>query len=175
MYCKKKLAIVHEWFIDVMGSEKCVQSFINIWQDANIFALVDFLENNDRQKILNGKKTTQSFIQNLPLAKKYYRKYLPLFPLAIEQLNISDCDIIISSSHAVAKGVLTNSNQLHICYCHTPIRYAWDLYFEYLEKSNLTKGIKSMLARWFLHKIRIWDFTTTSRVDFFYCQLKTYS
>lgn len=163
----RKTAIVHEWFIDVMGSEKCVQSFVNIWQDADIFTLVDFLENSDRDKILKGKSTTKSFIQKLPFAKKHYRNYLPFFPLAVEQLNISGYEIIISSSHAAAKGVLTNSNQLHICYCHTPIRYAWDLYFEYLEKSGLNKGFKGMLAKWFLHKIRMWDFTTSSRVDYF--------
>ncbi|KAB2840441.1 MAG: glycosyltransferase family 4 protein, partial [Melioribacteraceae bacterium] len=162
-----KTAIVHEWFIDVMGSEKCVQSFVNIWHNADIFTLVDFLKNSDRDNILKGKSTTKSFIQKLPFAKKHYRNYLPLFPLAVEQLNISDYEIIISSSHAAAKGVLTNSNQLHICYCHTPIRYAWDLYFEYLEKSGLNKGIKGMLAKWFLHKIRMWDFTTSSRVDYF--------
>ena len=121
-----KLAIVHEWFVNYMGSEKCVESFVNLYNDAEIFALVDHLNKQDREKILKGKNVNTSFIQKLPFSKTKYRSYLPFFPLAIEQLDISGYDVVLSSSHAVAKGVLTNANQLHICYCHTPIRYAWD-------------------------------------------------
>ena len=148
-----KLAIVHEWFVNYMGSEKCVESFVNLYKDAEIFALVDYLNAEKRDTILKGKSVNTSFIQKLPFSKTKYRSYLPFFPLAIEQLDISGYDVVLSSSHAVAKGVLTNANQLHICYCHTPIRYAWDLYFQYLKDSNLTSGIKSMIAKYFLHKI----------------------
>ena len=167
-----KLAIVHEWFVNYMGSEKCVESFVNLYKDAEIFALVDYLNAEKRDRILKGKSVNTSFIQKLPFSKTKYRSYLPFFPLAIEQLDISGYDVVLSSSHAVAKGVLTNANQLHISYCHTPIRYAWDLYFQYLKDSNLTSGIKSMIAKYFLHKIRIWDFTTANRVDHFIANSK---
>jgi glycosyltransferase involved in cell wall biosynthesis len=167
-----KIAIVHEWFVNYMGSEKCVESFVNIWNDAEVFALVDYLDKEKREKILKGKNVNTSFLQKLPFSKTKYRSYLPLFPLAIEQLDISGYDVILSSSHAVAKGVLTNANQLHICYCHTPIRYAWDLYFQYLKDSNLTSGIKSWIAKYFLHKIRMWDYTTANRVDYFIANSK---
>ncbi len=94
------------------------------------------------------------------------------FPIAIEQFDLSEYDIIISSSHAVAKGVLTNSNQLHICYCHTPLRYAWDLYHGYLSGAGLSKGIKGIIARLILHYIRVWDVTTSNRVDYFIANSK---
>ena len=162
-----KTAIVHEWFVNYAGSEKCVESFLNIWPASDVFSLVDFLNDKERDTILKGKFAATSFIQNLPFAKRHFRKYLPLFPLAIEQIDLSDYDVIISSSHSVAKGVLTKSNQLHICYCHTPIRYAWDLYHQYLNEEGLTEGIKGFLAKLILHKIRIWDYTTANRADYF--------
>lgn len=162
-----KLAIVHEWFNEVGGAEKCVESFLNIWENADVYSLIDFFDEKKRNTILKGKKVNTSFIQRLPKAKEKYRYYLPFFPLAIEQFDLSEYDVIISSSHAVAKGVITNSSQLHICYIHTPIRYAWDLYFQYLRESGLNKGFKSFLARYLLHKIRIWDVISSNRVDFF--------
>lgn len=148
-----------------MGSEKCVESFVNIWNEADIFCLVDFLSPKERDIILKGKKTNRSLIQKLPFAEKRFRNYLPLFPFAIEQLDISPYDLIISSYHSVSKGVLTNANQLHICYCHTPIRYAWDLYHQYIK--SVGAGLFSYIPRYFLHKIRIWDYTTANRVDYF--------
>lgn len=162
-----KTAIVHEWFVDYMGSEKCVESFTNIWPESDVFALIDFLNIEDRKKILKGKYAKTSFVQNLPRAKTSHRSYLPLYPLAIEQLDISNFDVIISSSHSVAKGVLTNSKQLHVCYCHTPMRYAWDLYHQYINESGLRKGLKGFIAKYFLHKIRIWDYISAKRVDHF--------
>jgi glycosyltransferase involved in cell wall biosynthesis len=113
-----------------------------------------------------------SFIQSLPFSKKKYRYYLFLFPLAVEQFDLSEYDVILSSSHAVAKGVLTTSNQLHICYCHTPIRYAWDLYHEYLRNTKLSKGVKGFIAKLILHYLRIWDLTTANRVDYFIANSK---
>lgn len=123
------------------------------------------MSDKDRDIILKGKKANTSFVQNLPKAKEKYRNYLPLFPLAIEQFDLSEYDVILSSSYAVAKGVLTHSNQLHISYVHTPIRYAWDLYHQYLKESGLDKGVKGKLAKYFLHKIRMWDMSTINRVD----------
>ncbi|WP_446925473.1 glycosyltransferase, partial [Klebsiella pneumoniae] len=113
------------------------------------------------------KKAKTTFIQTLPKAKKYYQKYLPLMPFAIEQLDVSSHDLIISSSHAVAKGILTGPDQLHISYVHSPIRYAWDLQHQYLRESGFDKGMKSALVRYLLHKIRIWDVRTVNSVDHF--------
>ena len=160
-----KKALVHDWFSTYAGAEKCVESFTDIWDDFEIYSLIDFLSDADRDKILKGKRAHTSFIQKLPLAKDKYRNYLPLFPLAIEQFDLSGYDVVLSSSHAVAKGVLTHSNQLHIAYVHTPIRYAWDLYHQYLRESGLDRGLKGMLAKYFLHKIRLWDASTANRVD----------
>lgn len=160
-----KKALIHDWFSVYAGAEKCVESFTNIWDDFNIYALIDFLNESDRKTILKGKYAKTSFVQKLPFAKTKYRNYLPFFPLAIEQHDLSEYDVILSSSHAVAKGVLTHANQLHISYVHTPIRYAWDLYHHYLKESGLDRGLKGKLAKYFLHKIRIWDVSTVNRVD----------
>jgi len=160
-----KKALIHDWFSTYAGAEKCVESFTNIWNDFEIYSLIDFLSDADRDKILKGKRAHTSFIQKLPFAKDKYRNYLPLFPLAIEQFDLSGYDVVLSSSHAVAKGVLTHSNQLHIAYVHTPIRYAWDLYHQYLRESGLDRGLKGVLAKYFLHKIRLWDASTANRVD----------
>lgn len=160
-----KKALIHDWFSTYAGAEKCVESFTNIWDDFEIYSLIDFLKGTDRDKILKGKRAHTSFIQKLPFAKDKYRNYLPLFPLAIEQFDLSGYDVVLSSSHAVAKGVLTHSNQLHIAYVHTPIRYAWDLYHQYLRESGLDRGLKGVLAKYFLYKIRLWDASTANRVD----------
>lgn len=163
-----KTAIVHDWFTSYMGSEKCVESFNNLYPESDIFTIADFLQSPEERKIiLNNKKPFTSFIQNLPLASKFHRHYFPLFPFAVEQLDISGYELIISSSHAFAKGVISNANQLHICYCHTPIRYAWDLYHQYINESGLNKGLKGLIAKYALHKIRMWDLSTANRVDYF--------
>jgi len=161
-----RIAIIHEWFVNYSGSERVVEQILNLFPHADLFALVDFLEDSHRGYIHN-KQVTTTFIQKLPFAKNKFRQYLPLMPLAIEQLDLSLYDLIISSSHAVAKGVLTSPHQLHISYVHSPIRYAWDLQHQYLQESNLEKGIKSWLARWILHQIRIWDTRTANGVDHF--------
>jgi len=161
-----RIAIIHEWFVNYSGSERVVEQILNLFPHADLFALVDFLEDSHRGYIHN-KQVTTTFIQKLPFAKNKFRQYLPLMPLAIEQLDLSPYDLIISSSHAVAKGVLTSPHQLHISYVHSPIRYAWDLQHQYLQESNLEKGIKSWLARWILHQIRIWDTRTANGVDHF--------
>ena len=159
-----KVAIVHDWLVTNAGAEKVLKNIIDIYFDADIFSLVDFLTDADRIKVLNGKKSTNSFIQNLPFASKYFRNYLPLFPKAIECLNLDEYDLIISSSWAVAKGIKKNVNQKHICYCHTPIRYAWDLYEEYTVD---LKQPKKYLVQKTLQRIKKWDIKTLDRVDFF--------
>lgn len=162
-----KKALVHDWFNTYAGAEKCIASFTNIYDDFDFFSLVDYFNQKDRDEVLKGSYVETSFIQKLPFSKTKYRNYLPLFPFAIEQFDLSEYDLILSSSHAVAKGVLTHSEQLHISYTYTPIRYAWDLYFQYLNESGLSSGLKGILAKYFLHKIRVWDYTTINRVDHF--------
>jgi len=138
----------------------------SLYPDADIFTLVARDETITELGLQNHKVTT-SFIQGLPFAKTKYRNYLPLFPLAVEQFDLSSYDLVISSSHAVAKGVLTHSGQVHVCYCHSPIRYAWDLYHQYIHESGLSSGLKGMIAKLVLHRIRIWDVISTNRVDYF--------
>lgn len=162
-----KKALVHDWYSVYGGAEKCIESLTNIWDDFEHFSLIDNLTSKDRDVILKGKNTTNSFIQKLPFGKKKYRMYLPLFPMAIEQLNLDKYELIISSSSSVSKGILSKSDQLHISYVHSPMRYAWDLYFQYLTESGLNKGIKGSIAKYFLHKIRMWDYCTANRPDFY--------
>ena len=162
-----KTAIVHDWFAGYAGSERVVESLTNIWKDADVFVLFNLLNEEEQKIVVKDKIPTTSFLQNWRSIKKNHRKYLPLFPYAVEQFDLSKYDLIISSSHAVAKGVLTNSNQLHINYCHTPIRYAWDLTHQYLREANLTKGIKGTIAKAILHYIRMWDAASSNRVDYF--------
>jgi|GEM_PF-21148 len=163
---KPRVAIVHDWLVTYAGAERVLEQIIDCFPDADLFSVVDFVEDKDR-KFLRGKRATTSFIQRLPKARTKYRAYLPLMPLAIEQLDVSDYDVVISSSHAVAKGVLTGPDQFHISYVHSPIRYAWDLQHQYLQESHLTHGPKSMLARLILHYIRNWDVRTANSVDQF--------
>lgn len=161
-----RIAVVHDWLVTYAGAERVLENILKCYPDADIFTIVDFASRKDC-KFLDGKKVTTSFIQRLPFAKKHYRGYLPLMPLAIEQHDLSGYDLIISSSHAVAKGVLTGPDQVHVSYVHSPIRYAWDLQHQYLYESGLSKGIRSWIARLILHYIRIWDSRTANGVDAF--------
>ena len=161
-----KIAIVHEWFAEYAGSERVVESFTNLWPDADVFALVDLLNEDERRIILKSKRPITSFIQKMPFAKTKHRYYLPLFPLAIERFNFAGYDIIISSSHAVTKGLKKTPNQLHISYCHSPMRYAWDNTELYLDQANISKGLKGFTARKIINYLRKWDLKTASRPDF---------
>ncbi|HFK6836040.1 TPA: glycosyltransferase, partial [Citrobacter freundii] len=161
-----KISLVHEWLLSYAGSEQVSSAILHAFPEAELYSVVDFLTDEQRNNFL-GKHATTTFIQKLPKAKKLYQKYLPLMPLAIEQLDLSDANIIISSAHSVAKGVISGPDQLHISYVHSPIRYAWDLQHQYLRESGLNKGVKGWLAKWFLHKIRIWDYRTAHGVDHF--------
>ena len=162
-----KTAIIHDWLFSYSGSERVIESLTNLWPDADIFTLFNFLSDEEQKIVLKNKVPKTSFIQDLPFAKKSYRKYLPLFPYAIEQFDVTKYDLVISSSHAVAKGIITSPGQLHICYCHTPIRYAWDLTFQYLRESGLNKGLMGTLTKSILHYIRSWDVSSANRVDYF--------
>ena len=161
-----KVAIVQEWLVTVGGSDKVVKAILDVFPDADIYTLVAKKEVCDELGI-PWEKAHTSFIQKMPLGAKKHRAYLPLFPFAIEQFDLRGYDVVISSSHCVAKGVLTKADQLHICYCHSPIRYCWDMYNEYLEESHLDKGFKSWLVRLMLHPIRQFDAIAGSRVDYY--------
>jgi glycosyltransferase involved in cell wall biosynthesis len=162
-----KVAIVHDWFTVDGGAEKVCREIINLYPQADIYSLIDFLSDTDREVILKGKRSKTSVIQKFPFSKKYYRYYLPWFPYAIEQINLNDYDLIISSSYAVAKGVLTHSNQVHVCYCHSPMRYLWDLYFSYIPKTKWTNFPLAYFMRHYISKLRQWDVISSNRVDMF--------
>jgi hypothetical protein len=127
---------------------------------------VDHLKPSERG-FLGGRQVTTSFLQRIPFGEKHFRKLLFLLPSAIESLDLSGFDVVLSSSHAVAKGILTGPEQLHLCYCHSPMRYAWDQQHEYLRQAGLTRGLKSLYARSMLHYLRLWDVRTTHGVDHF--------
>lgn len=159
-----RVALVQDWFVVNGGAEKVVREIVALYPELDVFSLVDFLSDSDREFILAGKKARTSYLQNMPFAKKHYRNYLMLFPHAIESLDLSAYDMIISSSSAVAKGIRKSEKQIHVCYCHSPVRYAWDLEAVYL--SSLKWPLRS-LARKVLAYIRRWDLRTTNRVDLF--------
>ncbi len=161
-----KVAVVHDWLTTYAGAERVLEQILQVYPQADLFAVCDFLPENERG-FLGGRRATTTFIQKLPGAAKRYRSYLPFMPLAIEQLDVSAYDVVISSTHAVAKGVLTGPDQLHISYVYSPIRYAWDLQHQYLRESGVDRGMKGWLAKWLLHKIRMWDLRTANGVDHF--------
>ncbi|EMM0379261.1 glycosyltransferase family 4 protein [Pluralibacter gergoviae] len=171
MFSDINVGIVSDWLVSYAGAERVIKEFIDIFPHSDLYSIVDFLSDNSRMHFHN-KKAKTSFIQKLPKAKANYQKYLPLMPLAIEQLDVSMHDIILSSSHAVAKGIITGPDQLHISYVHSPIRYAWDLQHQYLRESNLESGLKAAMVRYLLHKIRMWDYRTANGVDHFIANSK---
>ena len=161
-----RVAIVCDWLVTFAGAEKVLEQMVELYPSADLFSVVDFLSAEDRKR-LRGKFARTSFLQDLPGAKDHYRSYLPLMPLAMEQLDLSGYDVVISSSHAVAKGVLVGPDQLHISYIHSPIRYAWDLQHQYLRESGMDRGLKGWAAKAILHYMRLWDARTANGVDHF--------
>jgi glycosyltransferase involved in cell wall biosynthesis len=161
-----RIAIVHDWLVTFAGAERVLEQMLLVFPDAELYSLVDFMPRRERG-FLEGRTVQTSFLQRLPGARRHYRSYLPLMPYAIEQLDLSRYDLVLSSSYAVAKGVLTGPHQLHICYCHSPMRYAWELQHQYLRESGMTRGLRSWVARYVLHHIRLWDSCSANRVDWF--------
>ncbi|MBN9656852.1 MAG: glycosyltransferase [Acidobacteria bacterium] len=161
-----KVAIVHDWSVGYAGSERVVEQLIALFPQANLYFVADFVPAAQRG-FLSGRTPTTTFIQKLPWARLLVRSYLPLMPIAVETIDLSGYDVIVSSSHAVAKGVLTAPGQVHICYCHTPLRYAWDLQHEYLREAGLTRGLRRAAAITMLHYLRMWDVRTAHGVDCF--------
>ncbi|MDY6785805.1 MAG: glycosyltransferase [Cyanobacteriota bacterium] len=162
-----KTALVHEWLTPkATGGSELVVGEILKDIEADLYALIDF-ESSNPESYLFQRAIGTTFLQRFPLARRGVQKYLPLLPIAIEQLDLRTYDLILSSSHAVAKGVLTRPHQLHICYCHTPMRYAWDLTFDYLNNSVMGRGVPGWATRYILHQLRIWDVVSANRVDYF--------
>lgn len=162
----QRVALVHDWLAAYVGGERVLEQMIALYPQAALYTSVDVLPDRDRA-FLQGKQPVTSFANDWPFVRKHYRQFLPLLMLAIEQLDLSDSELVLSSSSAIGKGVLVGPDQLHISYVHSPMRYAWDLQHQYLREARLTKGVRSMLARWLLHKARLWDSRTANGVDHF--------
>ncbi len=161
---KVRVAVVHDWLYTYGGAERVLRSMLRVFPSADLFTLFDVMSPQDRERVGFSRATT-SFLQRAPRIRTKHRSYLALMPLAIEQLDLSAYDLILSSSYAVAKGVLTGPDQLHLSYVHSPMRYAWDLQHRYLAEAGLTRGVKSALARIVLHRMRLWDSRTAHGVD----------
>jgi glycosyltransferase involved in cell wall biosynthesis len=163
-----KIAVVHEWLSEWAGSEQVLADILAVLPEADLYSVVDFLSDADRHKI-GGRRPKTTFVQRLPWARKWLERYLPLMPIAIEQFDLSGYDLIVSSSHAVSKGVITGPDQLHLSYVHSPMRYAWDLQHQYLTVGGLGRGLRGIIARLIFHYLRIWDVRTANGVDRFAC------
>ncbi len=164
----RKVALVHFWLVGMRGGEKVLEALCRMYPQADIFTHVC-----DKDKIspfLQERNIYTTFIQKLPSATKHYQKYLPLMPLALEQLDLRDYDLVISSESGPAKGVLTHSDCTHVCYCHSPMRYLWDLYQDYLQSSSWP--VRTAM-RYFFHHLRLWDALSANRVDHFVANSKT--
>jgi glycosyltransferase involved in cell wall biosynthesis len=162
----RRIALVHDWLTTYVGGERVLGEMIALYPDADVLTSIDVLPEHERA-FLKGKRPITTFAQHWPLVRKHYRHFLPLLMMAIEQLDVSDSELVLSSSASIGKGVLTGPDQLHISYVHSPMRYAWDLQHQYLRDAGLTRGVRGVLARWLLHKARLWDVRTANGVDHF--------
>ncbi len=160
----KNIAIVHDWMVSVRGGEKVLEVLCELFPGATLFTLVHWKEH--LSDVIEKMKIKTSFIQNLPFSKTHYQYYLPIFPTAIEQFDLSKFDLIISSSHAAAKGVKVRADALHICYCHTPMRYIWDQYEQYFRKGSVS-FITRIAMSLSLNYLRQWDVETAKGVNQF--------
>ncbi len=167
-----RIAFVHEWLVTYAGSEKVLAEMLGLFPEADLFCILDASNGRFSEKY-RGKKFSTSFLQifarleNVTWFRGLYRYLLPLMPIAMEQIDLSKYDLVVSNSHAVAKGVITGPDQIHISYCYTPMRYAWDLQHQYLREQRIN-GLRGMIARWMLHRIRMWDVRTSNGVDHFF-------
>jgi glycosyltransferase involved in cell wall biosynthesis len=161
-----RVAVVHDWLVAYGGAERTLARILECYPQAELFTLVDFLPTRERD-FLGDRPVHHSFLQRLPFARRRYRSFLPLMPLAVESFDVSGFDLVISSSFCVAKGVLTGPDQLHVSYVHSPMRYAWDLQHQYLREHGLERGVRGFVTRGLLHKLRTWDLRTANGVDQF--------
>ena len=160
------VALIHDWLTSWGGAERVLEAVLEIYPQAEIFTLV-YEPNLYENSIIARAPVTTSFIDRLPWAKTRWRTYLPLMPLAVEQFDLRGYDVVISLSNAVAHGVLSQPDQLHVNYIYTPMRYAWRLYHQYLETAGLDRGLRGALAKVILHYLRSWDYVASARVDQF--------
>lgn len=163
----KRVAIVHDWLETPGGAEQVLVELLGIFPGADLFTMIDRRSHADRDGVPASTRITTSWLQHMPAMKRNYRSWLPVMPLALRSLNVSGYDIVISNSHAVAKGVRTTARQLHLCYCLSPMRYAWDLKAQYLREAGLEHGFRGIVARAMLERMRRWDAANTPRVDAF--------
>lgn len=161
---KLRVALIHDWLTGQRGGEKVLEVLAEIFPDAPIYTLFHFP--GSQADAIENRKIVTSFLQRFPLAKRHYRSYLPLFPLAAELFDLEDYDLIISSSHCVAKGVIPRPDALHISYIHSPVRYAWNQYFAYFASQKLSFFSRLAIPP-VIHYLRIWDESSSSRVDHF--------
>ena len=157
-----RVAIVHYWFVGRSGGERVVESLAEIFPQADLFCLV--VDRSTLSPILQTRKLQTSFLQHVPGATKFHRHFLFLQPLALEQFDLSNYDLVISSESGPAKGVITSSRTCHVCYCHSPMRYIWEMYPQYRRSMGLLVGFVFSLTA---HYMRLWDHASASRVDYF--------
>lgn len=163
---RARIAVVHDWLIDFAGAERVLTEILRCFPQADLFALLDRVPQAERS-FLGGRRAVTTFLQHMPCVASCLGYYLPLMPLAIEQLDVTGYDIVISSSHAVAKGVIVSPDALHLSYVHSPMRYAWDQQFTYLRGERMDRGIRGAFLRWALHRLRQWDYRSAAGVDRF--------
>ena len=159
-----RIAVVHDWLVDYAGSERALAEILRCLPQADLYTLVDRMPAAQRAP-LGGRVAHTSFLQHMPGIAKHLAWYLPLMPVAIEQFDLTGYPLVISSSHAVAKGVIVAPDALHLSYVHSPMRYAWDQQFEYLRAENAQGGLKGLLLRGLLHRLRVWDHRSSAGVD----------
>lgn len=157
-----KVAIVHEWLTNMAGSERVVVNIKEIFEDAPIYTTVYNPEKLDTE--LQNIEVHTSFLQKIKKAKTKHQKFFPLMPMAFESFDLNEYDVVISSSSSCSKGVITNPRTVHICYCHSPMRYGWEFYYEYIKDF---KGLKKRIVKYFMNYMRIWDVNSSKRVDYF--------
>lgn len=161
-----RVALVHDYLNQYGGAEKVLEAFLEIFPNAPIYTIL--YDKKIVDKFFSNKKIKTSFLQKIPFIKKHHRLFPPLMPLAVEKLDLSDYDLVLSDSAAFGKGVITRPNTLHICYCHTPIRYAWDDSHKYIREFSMKKFAKFFVPI-FMNYLRLWDREAAYRVDKFIC------
>ena len=161
-----RIAIVADGLATYGGAERVIECILRRYPAADLFALVDFLPES-RRRWLQGRHVRTSFLQTLPWSRHYFRSLVSLWPIAVEQFDLSRYDLVISSQFAVAHGAITGPFQTHVAYTHSPMRYAWDLQAQYLREAKLERGPLTLLARPMLHRLRMWDAAAAARVDAF--------
>ena len=161
-----RVAVIHDWFRANGGAEKVAGEIMDIFdeKDLEVFTLFNKFSKNAKNEILKDRKINVSMLQYIPFISKIYRYLLPVMPALMKHFDLRDFDLIISSSHAVAKGVKGGENTLHICYCHSPMRYVWDMYDDYVEHHAVGR---LKLYSWFIGKMRKWDYETAKDVNYF--------